>query len=455
MDTQRLLASIRSWNIFDLLAPKGHVAETLAGITDENRGDLVALLRPTADTCAVEGKLSTMPNFMPRGNPYNQTGCDGFQEIGWLVGYLGLARDDMHSLFVDHQSREVRLAAGHFLLMYPGTAHEVSERAVEPARSLVGWFRLWIGALLAIDKTEAYVAIADRIATSTEQKPLLAAAMDAGWHAGVTDPRWGDLGMMALEQGNYRPPALTVLSQVKDPRVVQLLLEEIRHPDNGTASAGLAQLARVLDEPALLEALAPVIADATDKYRFESFFNQRQMTAGLELIEASRKTRATKIAKQQLPFLFFGAQPGDWYEGANDGHLYIMCFQGQLDAKAKTRLAKAIGRLPELSDRPWLWGELDGNTWAYFYCGGTPFEGMRKQLPAVHKAVKIREVIFGGLREESERDEWTIWSEQQGTAAKRVPVLQSNLATDMIWYFAGRELVAVPGVRDEAFEDAR
>lgn len=135
----------------------------------------------------------------------------------------------------------------------------------------------------------------------------------------------------------------------------------------------------------------------------------------------------------------------------------MICFEGTLDAKKRKKLAKALAAASDCAfdSRAWLWGELDGNTWAYFYCGGEPFAALRDRLPVIHEAVKIREVIFGGLREESERDDWTLWSHQQTTAAKRVPRLDAKLDARMIFYFGDREVVPVEPAIDEAFEDAR
>ena len=183
-----------------------------------------------------------------------------------------------------------------------------------------------------------------------------------------------------------------------------------------------------------------MIASSTDTYRFSSFFGHRNMTAGLALLETARKSRTTKIAKKKLPFLFFGAAPGDWYEGANNGHLYIVCFEGILDPAKRKKLAV-------LGGNTWRFAVLDGRTWACFLIGGDPFEKMRAALTALHKTIRLREVIFAGLREESERDEWTIWSHAQNTAAKRVPLFP-GIAGDRIFYFADREVVPVEDTRD-------
>ena len=224
-------------NVFDL--PDGYRTE----MTDDEERQLVAMLGPAADSCPLEGRLSTMPNFMPRGNIYNLTGCEKLQEPGWVVSQRRspIALPVLLEIFTKHASREARLAAGHFVLAYPGSGADVAELAVERAKELVGWFRLWAGAQLAISTTEAYVAIADRVASATgETRPLLDAAMDAGWHAKVTDPRWGDLAMMTLEKEPRHYAALSVLSTTQDRRGIPLLLEEIRHPDLGTASLGCA-----------------------------------------------------------------------------------------------------------------------------------------------------------------------------------------------------------------------
>lgn len=177
MSASKLLESVRNWNVFDLPA---YAATIVAEMTEEQERDVIAMLVPAADRCPVEGRLSTMPNFMPRGNVYNNTGCEAFQEPGWLISRRGAAAalPVLRDLFHHHASREVRLAAGQFMLAYAGTAAEVAEGAVERAKDLVGWFNLWAVAQVAISPAEAYVAVADRIATTADPKPLLAVAVD-------------------------------------------------------------------------------------------------------------------------------------------------------------------------------------------------------------------------------------------------------------------------------------
>lgn len=262
--------------------------------------------------------------------------------------------------------------------------------------------------------------------------------MDAAWHAAVDDPRWGDLAMMMLEHQARHASAIRILSRLRDRRVVPTLLGEIAHPDHGTSSAGLDNLARVLDEAELLEQLGPMLANPAQGERLRATFERHGLTTGLERLAQARAARAAEVAAQARPFLFFGARPADWYEGANGGHLYIVGFAGRVTAAGRNRFERALaGVAPER----WRWGELDGKTWVYFYCGGEPFDELQSILTRVHRTVRIREVIFGGLREELDGDDWTAWSHAQRTAAKRVPALMPDLAYDMIHYLRDRELV--------------
>lgn len=140
MAVRALLDAVGTWNIFDLLDPPPHVAKRLAEITEAERAELIEALPPAARACATDGKLSDMPNFMPRGNPYNRTGCEAFQLPGWLVGKLGLpdGLPVFRELFAGDPNLDVRLAAGHFALMYPGTAAEIADGAVARASGSAG-----------------------------------------------------------------------------------------------------------------------------------------------------------------------------------------------------------------------------------------------------------------------------------------------------------------------------
>jgi hypothetical protein len=97
--------------------------------------------------------------------------------------------------------------------------------------------------------------------------------------------------------------------------------------------------------------------------------------------------KPTTAKRKTFPFLFFGASPGDWYEGASCGHLYLLCFDGALAAEARLAVADAaaIGPLEPLDwleCGEWLWGELEGNTWAQFLVGPSSAHSARGEAHA-------------------------------------------------------------------------
>src|SRR5262245_53472061 len=69
METWEMLRLIENWNIWDTLdrsgmSPAGRVVRAM---TEQNERELVAMLRPAADECPIEGPLSTRPEYRPLG----------------------------------------------------------------------------------------------------------------------------------------------------------------------------------------------------------------------------------------------------------------------------------------------------------------------------------------------------------------------------------------------------
>jgi hypothetical protein len=129
-DLRRVLGR---WNVGRL--DPASMAE-LRAMSREDALEIIEAMGPAAREVPVEGRLSTMPNFMPIGNVFNRTGCEPFQPLGYMLGLSGTLEGlrALRHYFTSDPSREVRLAAGHFLLMYPGTGPEVA--AARRSRSL-------------------------------------------------------------------------------------------------------------------------------------------------------------------------------------------------------------------------------------------------------------------------------------------------------------------------------
>lgn len=158
-------------------------------------------------------------------------------------------------------------------------------------------------------------------------------------------------------------------------------------------------------------------------------WGRRQLAPSFVPAKPAKKPRPTKPAKKpddRYPFLFFGADPADWLEGANCGHRYQICFRGTLPKAKKSAFTRRRVSLAADSDcgAP-AWGTLDRNTWAELCIGDSqPFGAMRDWLQFVHEDMPILEVVFLGARRENAEDAWTQWSyEQQPDGPRRAPNL--------------------------------
>ncbi len=128
----------------------------------------------------------------------------------------------------------------------------------------------------------------------------------------------------------------------------------------------------------------------------------------------------------EYPFRFYGAEPIEWNEGANDGHRYEVTFQRTLDADAKAALARtwetALERGPArgADSIPWRW--LDRS--AVYFVGEREhdmpafFAAMRALLETIHDTFPLEEAVFRGAWWEDGdrpwgRGAWDAWSVRQ------------------------------------------
>lgn len=420
--------------------PADATAAIAAMTADEDR-EVIGMLDEYAARCPLDGPLSAQPWTSPIGNSFRPVGSEPFMKVGYTVGRRatpdGLAA--LRRLFAEHPSREVRLASGRYLLLSPGHAELVAEGALAFAREALGWTELWADAQLAISKADAFVPIADFLATAAPSPAQITAILHAAWRAGVDDRRWLDLAVDA-QTGTVVDGGQALLVLLRDRRAIPHLVWTLGSTmDLGTIDYALRALMRIVEGEELVELVREPYEQTTNRYAYESILEHHP--AGRVLVERRRAQRLAALAAKQYRYRFFGAAPADWYEGANGGHLYLVRFAGVLDDAAAAKVVKAVAR--QKFAGPWSLAELDGSTWAMFRRGGKPLSPDNKVLPAIHKAAPIAEVIFGGVREpDEERDDWSFWSEHAGGKSPRAPQLP-GVDTRLVYYLRGRELVPV------------
>jgi len=145
--------------------------------------------------------------------------------------------------------------------------------------------------------------------------------------------------------------------------------------------------------------------------------------AGEKVAAPSAKAATLPAAAGKYPFLFYGASPDDWAEGANGGHVFDLRFAVSPDAETRLKIAGAFERAAYKSavdpdGDAWRWA----GSWALVTVGesdsgeGDFFAGMQTILRKLHAVAPLAEVIYWGVREWSPyNDKWTKWSiSQQG-----------------------------------------
>jgi predicted DNA-binding WGR domain protein len=174
-----------------------------------------------------------------------------------------------------------------------------------------------------------------------------------------------------------------------------------------------------------------------------------------------QQTSAGGKTEERYPFLFFGAQPADWYEALNFGHTYELRFATAPDAGAKKAIADAFesGVFDSVVNSPrdpWLWSQA----WTVFSlgekgqasdAGETIFPTVQSTFRAIHSVCPLIEANYINVRELGS-DPWTVWSlarQPEGPAPHPRTIYQRG-------HFGKREDSSAPLPRaDKAFEAAR
>lgn len=111
---------------------------------------------------------------------------------------------------------------------------------------------------------------------------------------------------------------------------------------------------------------------------------------------------------EDFPFRFYGRAPGDWFEGANDGHGYEIAFAAEPDADARRAFTRTLVHQlasgpARAGGAPWLWSgrfvRLDiGERW--LGAVRAAFGQLAGVLVTIHRTIApIAQVIFFGARE--------------------------------------------------------
>lgn len=159
-------------------------------------------------------------------------------------------------------------------------------------------------------------------------------------------------------------------------------------------------------------------------------------------------------------FLFWGSNPGDWLEGANDGHAYELRFATAPSAEQRRAVGEAffaaLKKAPATASvRDWLWS----GPWAVLFVGEKKagharalFAHMASVFAALHKAHPLAEVIYWNARTEG-TDDWERWTREQ--SAKPTPGPNWAGLAPMGMYARERDATLASGTSDPAFELAR
>lgn len=415
--------------------------ELIAALTPADDAEVIGMLDRYAGLCPLEGPLADGVYWLPVGNSIHPCGSEAYMQVAFIVGKRATPKGiaALARIYREHASREVRLVTGHDLLLSPGHAELVAEGANALAREHAGWMGLWCKALLQHSKATAYEPIADLIASTNATQLRLRAAFEAAIVANVEDPRWAELAGMAYDSGDTG--AIALLAHLGDRRAISYYAARLSSPDRGTVSDAIYHLIQIVKGDELMDLIREPYERASDPGMYEHALTAHGHPVGKVLAERRRDRRMAALAAKQYPYLFFGAAPADWYEGANGGHLYILRFASILDDAAWVKL-DAVNAKQKYAG-PWRFAELDGATWVMLFRGGKPLSPTNKVLPAIHKAAPLREVIFGGVRErDDDHDDWSFWSQNTPGASPRAPKLE-GVDMRLVNYLRNRDIVDV------------
>ena len=206
--------------------------------------------------------------------------------------------------------------------------------------------------------------------------------------------------------------------------------------------------------------------------------------------------------KAKYPFLFYGVDPADWFEGQDAPYHYELLFKTAPDAAARLKIARAFEEAVAESDsiggkrRPWLWagpwalvtvgvraaeveeqeeedddygfddeddeddhdGEDDDEDDEEMDDDAQQFlEDMAYTFRRVHEVAPLVEVVFAGAREPSRADPWEKWTTAQQAARTDGPRWggwAKGLNLD-VGAFPSQERSAAETVEDAKFEAER
>lgn len=175
-----------------------------------------------------------------------------------------------------------------------------------------------------------------------------------------------------------------------------------------------------LYESAALAAIAGRVVDDADRVLIVTDAERAAIDvhARLPFPKKAKKAKTPKTGAKRAtdawPFRFYGVQPTDWHEGANDGHRYEITLREPLSDPSRDRLAQAwesaVRRGPVTgSDKPWRW---DGRT-AVFWLGergrtapAAFFSAVSRLIEGLHQACPLEQVVFRGAWWEPPSPPW-------------------------------------------------
>lgn len=160
------------------------------------------------------------------------------------------------------------------------------------------------------------------------------------------------------------------------------------------------------------------------------------------------------------PFLFWGREPADWFEGANDGHVYEVRFAKAPSPEQRLAIGKAFHAATKKgaatpADADWKWE----GAWTIFRVGEKKagkareaFSHMEDVLHAMHGVAPIAEVLFWGARAEG-KHAWDKWTRTKAKAPSKGPAWKEYDAVGL--YGGARDKKLGAGASDPNFELAR
>jgi hypothetical protein len=149
-----------------------------------------------------------------------------------------------------------------------------------------------------------------------------------------------------------------------------------------------------------------------------------------------------KSVKAPFPFLWFGRRPKDWYEGANDGHAYEICFAQAPTEKERAKIVAAFKKslrssAATMSKEPWLWSSRFALAFTGEKSAGEIdafFDAMDTAVRAVHALAPIEQVVFVGTRG-APTHAWDDHTKASGRAPLAGPAWEGHRLPD--WFRRG------------------